>query len=75
MDLSFSSRHLESIGGRTGHPLVAMDFFDQRADQRFSVQGHPVLGLDLGEQLGDVKRALGLPKYVSTHVHLRHTFS
>jgi hypothetical protein len=41
-----------------------MDFFDQGADQRFSVQGHPVLGLDLGEQFGDVKRALGLPKYV-----------
>jgi hypothetical protein len=64
MDLSFSSLTLKSIGGRTGHPLVAMDLFDQGADQGFSVQGHPVFGHDLGEELGDVKRALGLPKYV-----------
>jgi hypothetical protein len=64
MDLSFFSRHLEGIGGRTGHPLVAMDLFDQCADQGFSVQGHPVFGLDLGEEVGDMERVLGLPEYV-----------
>jgi hypothetical protein len=64
MDLSFFSRHLEGIRGRTGHPLVAMNLFDQCADQGFSVQGHPVLVFDLGEEVGDMKRALGLPEYV-----------
>jgi hypothetical protein len=64
LDLSFSSLHLEGIGGRPDYSLVAMNLFDQCANQGFSVQGHPVFGLDLGEELGDMKRALGLPKYV-----------
>ena len=62
--MSWSSLHLEGIGRCPEHPLVAMDLFDQCADQRFAVQGHPVFGLDRGEEVGDMKRALGLPKYV-----------
>jgi hypothetical protein len=41
-----------------------MDLFDQGADQGFSVQGHPVFGLDLGEEVGDMQRAFGLLEYV-----------
>jgi len=64
LDVSWSSLHLEGIGGRPGHPLVAMDLFDQGADQGFSVQGHSVFGFDLGQKVGDMKGALGLPKDV-----------
>jgi hypothetical protein len=41
-----------------------MDLFDQGADQGFSIQANPVFGLDLGEEVGDMQRALGLSEYV-----------
>jgi len=63
-DGAFFSRPLDGIGGGPGHPLVAMDLFDQGADQGFPVQGHPVFGFDLGEEFGDMQRAFGLPEYV-----------
>jgi hypothetical protein len=52
---------------------MPMDLLHQGADQGFSVQVNPVLGLDLGDDFGDMKGVLGSSEYVYSHVHIRHT--
>lgn len=53
---------------------MSMEFFDQGADQRFSVQVNSVFGLDQCDDLGDMEGFLGPSEYVYCHCHIRHTF-
>jgi hypothetical protein len=53
--------------------LVAVDLFDEGADQGLPVQADFVFGFDLREDLGDVEGFAGLSEYVYIHVYIRHT--
>jgi len=66
--------HLEGVGGGSIQTLVAMDLFDEGADQGLPVEADLVFTFDLGEDFGDMEGFAGLSEYVNSHVHIRHTF-
>ena len=55
---------LKGIGAGSGQPLVAVEFFNEGADQGFAIQADFMFGFDLGEDFRDMEGFMGLVEYV-----------
>jgi hypothetical protein len=64
----------EGVFAGAAETVAAGDLFGEGRDQAVAVDGEAELGVDAGEQVGDVQGGAGLLEYVESHVNLGQTF-
>ncbi len=61
-----SEQYARAAKDVTADPATAGDFLRERGDQAFAIDGDGKGRMDTGQQVRDVERGEGLPKYIES---------